>query len=120
MPQTDDIVAVHKALSDSLGLVFDAISVVGKALLNNPSKEEKRKLNIRLARLEAERAEIAAKMDAIEDGETAVRGPTPTQVNRIAVLTGEAEAMTAANTTVSSAMALTAKVLTLATKIAEV
>ena len=109
----------YQGLSDALALVFDGISLAGKALLRNPSKEQKRKINRRIARLEAERAEIAAKMDAIEDGMTSVKGPSATQVARIADLSAEVESAVRSNLTVSASLALTSKVLTLATKIAD-
>ena len=109
----------YQRLSDALALVFDGISLAGKGLLRNPSKEQKRKLNRRIARLEAERAEIVAKMDAIEDGVTNVKGPTDAQVTHIANLTAEVEKAAAANQTASAALSVSAKVLTVVSKIAD-
>ena len=109
----------YKGLSEAFALVFDAISLVGKGLLRNPSKEQKRKLNRRIARLEVERAEIAAKMDAIEDGVTGVKGPTATQVARIAILTAKVDKAAAASQTASAALTVSAKVLAVVSKIAD-
>ena len=109
----------YQGLSDALALVFDGISLAGKGLLRNPSKEQKRKLNRRIARLEAERAEIAAKMDAIEDGMVDVKGPTDAQVTQVANLTAEVQSAAAANQTASAALTVSAKVLTVVAKIAD-
>ena len=109
----------YQELSDSLSLVFDGIALASKALLKNPSKEQKRKLLRRIARLEAERAEIVAKMDAIENGETDVKGPTSAQVTKVADLTGKVEELAATNFTVAGALALTSQVLTVVAKIAD-
>lgn len=109
----------YDSLSDALSLVFDALAVAQKGLLKNPSREEKRKLLRRIGRLEGERAEIAAKMDALEAGATDVVGPTKNQVDEIAALTGEVEAMTRANLTASAALALTSRIMTLATEVAD-
>ena len=109
----------YQGLSDALALVFDGISLAGKALLRNPSKEQKRKLNRRIARLEGERAEIAAKMDAIEDGVANVKGPSAAQVTRIADLSAEVESGAKSDLTASAALAVTSKVVTIVTKIAD-
>lgn len=110
----------YKDLSDSMELIYDGISIANKGLLRNPDTTQRRKLNRRIARLEAELAEIGAKMTAIEDGETGIRGPTNAQVKLVAKLTGEVENMTRANITASKALALTSKIMDVAMKVADV
>ena len=110
----------YQGLSDSLLLIYDGITLARKGLLKNPDTNQRRKLNRRIARLEAEAAEIEAKMTAIEDGVTGVRGPTDAQVNKVSQLTGEVEGMTRANITASKALALTSKIMDIAMKVADV
>lgn len=121
MPNDDEqaLLNTYQDLSDALSLVFDGIALASKSLLKNPSKEEKRKLLRRITRLEAERADIVAKMDAIENGDSSVKGPTAAQVTKVADLTGKVEQMAAANFTVAGALSLTSQVLTVATRIAD-
>ena len=121
MPPNDDdkILETYEGLSNALSLVYDALAAARKALLENPTKEQRRKLQRRIARLEAERAEISAKLDALADGETDVKGPTAAQVAQIAVLTREVGAMTEANLAASKVLAVTTKILALAAKIAD-
>ena len=59
----------YKALSDMLSLVYDAIAIAQKGLLANPSKDEERKLNRTLAKLELERVDLRAMLDAMEDAD---------------------------------------------------
>lgn len=105
-------------LGNALSLVFKAIGIAKKGLLKNPSKEDERELNQTLAKLELRRAEIRAKLDALIAREREVVGPTTAQVKEISSLTGEVEALTNVSITVSGAVALTSKILMLATEIA--
>ena len=103
---------------DALGLVFDTIVTVKKGLRANPSKEEERKLNRRLAQLQVERADFEAMLDAIIDGETIdVAPPTQAQVDEIANLTGEVGGLTRANLTAAGALTVASKVLALAAEV---
>ncbi len=106
-------------LGNALFLVLDTIAIANKGLLKNPSKEDERKLNRTLAKLELERADIRAKLDAIIAGESDIVGPTSGQVQEISSLTAEVEAVTNANLTASAAVALSSRVLTLATEVAD-
>jgi hypothetical protein len=106
------------AYEDALALVFDAIATNRKGLRANPSKDEKRKLNKQLARLEAERADLEAMLDAIIDGETIdVAPPTQAQVDEIASLTGQVEGWTRDNRTAAGAITVATNVLALAVEI---
>lgn len=103
---------------DALALVFRAIRATRRALNSNPSKEEERKLNKRLLRLEAERADLEAMLDAIIDGEALdVAPPTPADVENIANLTKQVAGLTKANLTAAGALNVTSKVLDLAMKV---
>ena len=107
-------------LGDALSLVFDAIALAQKGLLKNPSKEQERKLNRTLARLELERADIHAQILALIAKKGAVPRPTTAQVKEISDLTAEVDALTNASITASGAVALTSKILGLATEISDV
>ncbi len=100
---------------NALALVYDSISVARKGLRSNPSKEEERKLNKTLLRLEAERADLEGMLDALADDEpVGVAPPTQAQVDEIATLTGEVEGLTRANLTAAGALSVASKVLALA------
>jgi len=105
-------------LGNALALVFDAIAVAQKGLLKNPTKEEGRELNERLVDLELKRAQIRAKLDALIAGSRRVSGPTADQVKEISTLTGQVEALKNESITASGAVALTARVLDVATRVA--
>ena len=106
------------ALGEALSLVFKAIALAEKGLAKNPSTEEERELNETLNELELQRAEIQAKMDALIANTREVAGPTPAQVARISALTAEVGAQTNASVTASGAVALSSRVLALATDVA--
>jgi len=106
------------AYEDALALVFDAIAMARKGLRANPSKEEERKLNKLLARLEVERADLEAMLDALIDGRVIdVAPPTQAQVDEIARLTGEVGDWTRRNGTAAGAVTVLSKVLDLAVEI---
>jgi hypothetical protein len=119
MPPTDpEPLTPIGALGEALFLVFDAIALAQKGLVKNPSKEEERDLNETLNKLELRRAEIQAKMNALIDGTRVAPGPTRAQVARISALTAEVGRRTNASVTASSAVALSSRVLALATEVA--
>jgi hypothetical protein len=106
-------------LGNMLSLVFDAIAIAQKGLLKNPSKEEERKLNRTLAKLKLERADIRAELDSLIDGEQNIAGPTPAQVKEMSKLIAEVDKLTNASVTASGAVALTSRILALATEVAD-
>jgi hypothetical protein len=108
------------SVSNMLALVYDAIAVAQKGLLANPTKDEERALNRTLAKLELERADLSAMLDALEDADNKdFTGPTAEQVTLIGTLTAEVDNLTSANLTASAAVDLTSRVLDLATKVAD-
>lgn len=104
--------------ADALALVYDAIALANKGLLANPSKEQERKLNKTLLRLEAERTDLMGTLIALAKKQpVGVPPPTQAQVDEIANLTGEVEGLTRANITAAGALAVASGVLDLATAI---
>jgi hypothetical protein len=106
-------------LSDALAVVFDGLAVAGKALLRNPTKEEKRRLSRVQAKLELERAEIVAAMDAILDGDDDYPPPTAAQVGEIAKLSAQVEGLTNDALTASAGLALAGSILEMASGLAD-
>lgn len=106
------------ALVRALTLVLRALAVAEDALLLNPSREQERALNETLLELEAKRAMIRARLNALANDARALPGPTAAQVTEVSLLAGQVEALTTANLTASSALAFTSKVLVVATQIA--
>jgi len=106
------------ALGEALSLVLDAIALAEEGLEMNPSKEEERALNETLTNLELKRAAIQAKLDALIAKTRQVAGPTQEQVAQISALTAQVGAQTNASVTASMAVALTSRVLALATEVA--
>ena len=88
-------------LADALDLVFFGMATCEKALLMNPNKEEQRKLSRIQARLELERADIVAAMNAIIQ-QAPYPPPTAAQVAEIARLSAEVEKQTNATISVSA------------------
>lgn len=109
----------EEALMQAIALVYDAISAVQKALLRNPAPADERALNRRLAELQLQLAHLTEDLDAQIDRSRVWAGPTPAQVQGIAVLMSEAERLTTAALTQTAAVAFASRVLTLATEIAE-
>ena len=103
------------AYGETLALVFDAISSANKGLLANPSKEEERKLNKILLRLEVERTDLMGMLIALAKNQpVGVAPPTQEQVNEIARLSGAVEGLTRANLTAAGAVTVASDVLALA------
>lgn len=117
-PENDDSENPLVALGNTLALVLRAIGTAQKGLEKNPSKEEERELNETLVVLERKRAEIRAKLNALIAGGRQVVSPTAAQVKEVSRLTAEVEALTNASITASRAVALTSKILSLASEIA--
>jgi hypothetical protein len=117
-PENEDSQNPFVALGDALTLVLRAIGAAQKGLEKNPSKEEERELNETLLELELRRAEIRAKLDALIAATRQVVFPTAAQVKEISKLTAEVEALTNASITASAAVAVTSRVLSLASEIA--
>jgi hypothetical protein len=111
--EEDPVIALGKALS----LVRKAIATAEKGLLLNPSTVEQRELNETLVELELKKAKIRAQLDAQIAASTTIAGPTAAQVVEISSLTAEVEELTNASITASAAVALTSKVLALATEV---
>lgn len=117
-PPTDATANPLVTLGNALSLVHRAMTLARQGLLKNPSKEDERELNETLNDLEVQRAALTAKLNALITGSKPVAGPTSAQVSEISRLTAQVGALTAAAVTASGAVALTSKVLTLATEIA--
>ena len=105
-------------LSNALALVFDGIALAEKGLLKNPSKEEERQLNINLAQLERDRATIKANILALSSKSREIAPPTEAQVAEMSTLTAEVDALTTGALTSTGALALSSKIMTLASGIA--
>ena len=101
--------------ANTLALVFDAISSANKGLLANPSKEEERRLNKTLLRLEVERTDLMGMLIALANNEpVGVAPPTQAHVDEIATLTGAVENLTRANLTAAGALTVASNILALA------
>ena len=119
MPRTDPVPKTPiGALGELLSLVIDAIALAEKGLEKNPSKEDERQLNETLNDLEIKRGEIQAKLNAMIAQTRQVADPTQAQVAQISQLTAQVGAQTNASVTASAAVALTSRVLALATEVA--
>lgn len=105
-------------LADALDLVFSGLALCEKALLMNPVKEEQRRLSRFQLRLELERADIVASMNAIIQ-EDPYPPPTAAQVAEIARLSSEVEKLTNATISVSIGLDLAGDILALASSLAD-
>jgi len=106
----------YKDLGKSLSLVYDGLSITGKALILTSNPEEERKLVRVQARLELERADIVAARNAIRRQEL-YGAPTAAQVTEIANLSAEVEALTNQALSASAGLALAGRILTIASKV---
>jgi hypothetical protein len=105
-------------LEIALGLVYDAITLSNRAMRSNPSKEEKRKLIKRRARLEVERADLEGILEALADGKDIdVTPPSVEQVEAIKTLVAAVEEQRRLDVAVSETFELAGKVLDLATEL---
>jgi hypothetical protein len=114
-PETPDPLL---SLRDAVSLIEDAIALVEEELAKNPAKDDERKLRRTLTELTAKRAIVDAKITALLDKSRQIAGPTAVQVAAVASLSGQVEDLTNASRTGSATVALTSKVLALATEIA--
>lgn len=106
------------AIGDAIALVFDAISAVKKARLQNPSAEEDRKLLRKLAALELQLTHLEEDLTAHIAGTRDWSGPSPTQLAEIGELMMQAEKLTTAALNQEKAVAFASRVLALATEVA--
>lgn len=102
-------------LLHAIELVNDAIALTEKALVDNPSIDEERELNIKLARLKARLAVLDAELDAALAGDSSVQAPTQAQLAQMESLSANVEQ--AANQSVAGRIAVIAKVLDLASAV---
>jgi hypothetical protein len=110
--------AAIRAIGDSIALVYDAISAVKKARLQNPSPEEDRKLVRQLAALELQLTHLDEDMTAHIAGTRDWPGPSASQRAAIGDLMKQAEKLTTAALTQEKAVAFATRVLALATDVA--
>ncbi len=106
----------YKDLGKALSLVFDGLSIAGKALILASDPEEERKLVRVQARLELERVDIVAARNAIRRQET-YGAPAAAQVREIAKLSAEVEALTNQALTASIGLDLAGRILTIAANV---
>lgn len=109
----DPVIVLERALA----LVYDAMAIAQKGRRANPNKEESRRLNKTLARLELERHDLEEMIDAMEGTPADVSPPSQAEVDRIAELTGRVEQQTRTNITAAGALAIASDVLDLAIKV---
>jgi hypothetical protein len=107
--------------SDSIPDLLNAISVVDEAmaridaaLQGNPSTADERSLNRAKLRLAAQRAVLDSQLDDALAGTASVGGPSPRQVAEIAKLLDQTEQAHNADVSASAALALAARILTIA------
>lgn len=109
-----NIEAKFEALSDALEMVDDAIEAARHALLENPNKEERRRLNELILELEAKRAKIVNKMIALGRKTRAVAMPSKAKINKLKELAAEVDELTRAAQGAGRAIQLADQVLDLA------
>ena len=109
-----DRVAIYQALSDAYELIEDAIVLAKNGLLENPTPEERRSLDKQILELAERSAIVEAKMLAARRGEERIAMPSKTQLDSIAVLTGEVEALRNQSVAAADAIALAGRVLEMA------
>jgi hypothetical protein len=107
------------ALSKAISLVYDAIAAVREALLDNPGAEEERLLRFRLAQLELLLTHLTEDMRAHIAGSRPWPGPTPAQARNMEGLIQNASQLTQQALTQQAAIAFSARVLELASEVAE-
>lgn len=104
-------------LKKVLDLLVDTITLVRKALLNNPGDSERRALEQLLLRLESERGVQQAEFDAELAKKTGVQGPKSAQVEKVSALSDEVAQAANGAILASTAITLGRKVFDLATSI---
>ena len=112
----DDFRAKYQALSDALEMVDDAIEVARQALLENPDKEERRRLNELVLELEAKRAKIVNKMIAIGRDAGALAMPSKAQIDALKALATEVDELTRSAKGAGKAIEMAGKVIEMAGK----
>lgn len=106
---TGTIITLEKALA----IVYDTKAIMMKAR-RNASKEEKLRINKRLARLAAEQMNLEGMIDALEDGLDDLQPPGQAMVDQIARLTGEVEKLAGTNASAAAALGIAGQVLDMA------
>lgn len=115
---TSDRVKTYQALSDAHELAEDGIVLAKKGLLRNPSPEERRDLDKQILELGEQSTLIWEMMIAIRTETKTIKMPKQEQINEIARLSGEVEALTKGAINASQAVVLAGKVLDIAAKVA--
>ena len=109
--------AISDDYKDALDLVDEAIEFTRNALDDHPPLNEKRLLQDALDALNIKRGVLQARFNQAKNAATAVVGPTPDQIARVATLSNEVESATRDALVASASVALATKVLDLATSI---
>lgn len=108
--------AKYQALSDALEMVDDAIEVARTGLLENPDKEERRRLNELILELEAKRAKIVNKMIVLGREAGKVAMPSASQIKKMKALAAQVDALTRSAQGAGTAIDMAGKVLEMASK----
>ncbi len=112
----NDFRAKYQALSDALEMVEDAIEVARQALLENPDKEERRRLNELVLELEAKRAKIVNKMIALGRDAGTVAMPSKDKIDKMKALATQVDGLTRSAQGAGKAIDTADKVLKMASK----
>lgn len=112
----DDFRTKYQALSDALEMVDDAIEVARQALLENPDKEERRRLNELILELEAKRAKIVNKMIVLGRETGTIAMPSENQIEKMKALATEVDGLTRSAQGAGKAIEMAGKVLEMASK----
>jgi hypothetical protein len=106
-------------LFDAQDLAFDALKIARKGLVRNPRKEEKRRLERIVARLEEELKHIGDQIDALADEDDAYQGPSAEEMKLVQDVSEDLDGLTNANVTARNAMVLASRALEVIGKIAD-
>lgn len=109
----DEFRTKFQALSDALEMVEDAIDAARVALLDNPNKDERRRLNELILELEAKKAKIINKMIALGREQTQVKKPTKTHLDELKKLAEKVDGLTRAGQGAATAIGIGEQVLAL-------
>jgi len=108
--------AKYQALSDALEMVDDAIEVARKALLGNPDREERLRLNELILELEAKRAKIVNKMAALGRKTGQIAMPSKSRIEKMKALATQVDDLTRSAQGAGKAIEVAGKVLEMAGK----
>ena len=93
----DEIIRTYTALRQSLTVVEDMLIATKQALEDNPTPDERRRLDRQILDLEEQRTRINAKMTAIIASRQGMSKPSSAQISEIARLSAQVEEMVAAS-----------------------